>query len=101
MLTRILLSFSICLALLIVASSFPISSGANPTPPAPPQVFKAQTKHGRPAFVPGEILVRYRNESTAKSKSASLRVAAIDGSSVQLDLQRFEGSDLIEGRRLA
>jgi subtilisin family serine protease len=101
MLTRVLLSFSICLALLILASSFPISSGANPTPPAPAQVFKTQTKRGRPAFVPGEVLVRYRNESTARSKSASVRVAAIDGSLVQLDLQRFDGSDLIEGLRLA
>ncbi|HJP90528.1 MAG TPA: S8 family serine peptidase [Pyrinomonadaceae bacterium] len=101
MLTRILLSFLVCLALLIVALSFPVSSGANPTPPAPPQVFKTQTKRGRPAFVPGEVLVRYRNESTARSKSASVRIAAIDGSVVQLDLQRFDGSDLVEGLRLA
>src|ERR1041385_7009603 len=101
MLTRILLSFSVCLALLIVALSFPVSSGANPTPPAPPQVFKTQTKRGRPAFVPGEVLVRYRNESTARSKSASLHIAALDGSVVQLNLLRFDGSDLVEGLRLA
>ncbi len=97
--TRILLSFLVCLGLLVTASViFPVNSGA--TPPTPPQ-SKSHKKSGRPAFVPGEVLVRYRSESHARSKSASLRIAALDGTIVPMELQRFEGSDLVEGLRLA
>ena len=96
--TRILLSFSVCLALLIVAAvTFPVNSGATPQPA---QTFKTQTKRQRPAFVPGEVLVRYRSESHARSKGASIRIAALDGTLVQVDVQRLDGDDLVEGLRL-
>ena len=95
---RFILGFSVCLALLVVASvSFPVSSGAKPQP-APSTL---QTKRHRPAFVPGEVLVRYRSESHARSKGASMRIAALDGTVLPVNLERFEGSDLVEGLRLA
>src|SRR2546423_7717825 len=96
--TRILLSFAVCLALLIVASAvLPINSGATPQPA---QVFQTQTKRVRPAFVPGEVLVRYRSESQGRLKGASMRIAALDGTLIQMDVQRLDGSDLVEGLRL-
>jgi subtilisin family serine protease len=96
---RIILGFFVCLGLLVVASvRFPVSSGAKPQPA---QGSQARTKGRRPAFVPGEVLVRYHNESQARSKGASMRIAALDGTLVPIDLQRFEGSDLVEGLRLA
>ena len=96
---RITLAFSVCLGLLVLASvSFPVSSGANPQPA---QKSQSQPKRRGPAFVPGEVLVRYRSESHARSKGTSMRVAALDGSVVPMDLQRFGGSDLVEGLRLA
>jgi len=96
--TRILLSFSVCLALLIGASAiFTIRSGATPQPQ---QVVQTPTKRQRPAFVPGEVLVRYRSESLARSKGASMRIAALDGTLVHMDVQQLDGSDLVEGLRL-
>ena len=96
--TRILLSFLVCLVLLIVAAvTFPVNSGATPQPA---QTVKTQTKRQRPAFVPGEVLVRYRSESHARSKGASMRIAALDGTLVQVALQRLDGEDLVEGLRL-
>ncbi len=96
---RILLGFSVCLGLLVVASvTFPVSSGAKPQTP---QESRSETKVRRPAFVPGEVLVRYRSESHARSKSRSMRIAAVDGTLVPLDMERFDGSDLVPGLRLA
>src|SRR5215208_3150245 len=99
MFTRILLSFSVCLALLVVVSvTFPVNSGAKPQPT---QGSRSQTKRRKPAFVPGELLVRYRSESQAKTKRGTMRIAALDGTLVPVEVQRFEGSDLVEGLRLA
>ncbi|HET6855112.1 MAG TPA: S8 family serine peptidase [Pyrinomonadaceae bacterium] len=96
---RILLTFSVCLGLLVVGSvTFPVSSGAKPQPA---QQSRPQTKRKRADFVPGEVLVRYRSESHAKSKSASMRIAALDGTVLPVALERFGGSDLVEGLRLA
>jgi subtilisin family serine protease len=96
---RILLTFSVCLALLVVAAAtLPVNSGAKPQPA---QESQSQAKRRRPDFVPGEVLVRYSSESHARSKSASMRVSAFDGSLLPVQLERFEGSDLVEGLRLA
>ena len=96
---RILLGFSVCLGLLVVASvTFPVSSGAKPQTP---QQSRSVKKRGRPAFVPGEVLVRYRSESHARSKGAGMRIAAVDGTLLPVDVKRFGGSDLVAGLRLA
>ena len=96
---RILLSFAICLGLVVLALRFsPPSSGARvpPTQDVTARPFKGL----RRAFVPGEVLVRYRSESQAKTRTGSRRITAMNGESVPVDVQRFDGSDLIEGARL-
>src|SRR5215211_8574843 len=96
---RVLLSFSVCLGLLVLASvTFPVNSGAKPQTP---QESRSQTKRHGPDFVPGEVLVRYRSESHARGKGASMRIAALDGTVVPVDVERFGGSDLVQGLRLA
>jgi len=96
---RIILSFSVCIALIALASiSFPANSDAKFQSA---QESKPQTKRRRPAFVPGEILVRFRSESHAKSRGLTTRVAANDGTLVDVNVQRFGGSDLVEGLRRA
>jgi len=53
-------------------------------------------------FAPGEILVRFRSETAAKGQErlGSLR-AADDGRDIAVALERFGGSDLLDGLRLA
>jgi len=96
---RIILGSAVCLALLVVASvSFPIRSGAQRQAT---QTTTPRKRQRQQMFVPGEVLVRYRTESMAKSKGASMRIAAHDGRLFALDLKRTPGSDLLPGLRLA
>src|SRR5215211_2253588 len=97
---RILLTFSVCLGLLVAGSmTFPVNSVAKQQ--SPQQESRSQKKRRLPEFVPGEVLVRYRSESHASSKNASMRMAAVGGTLVPVDLKRFGGSDLVEGLWLA
>src|SRR5258705_1219265 len=96
---RILVTISICLALVSLGSIvFPAHSGAKvePTPQS-----KAQGKRKRPAFVLGEVLVRYRSESIAKNRTGSAQVMTREGFSLPIQVERFDGSELVEGLRLA
>ena len=98
---RILLSLSICLGLVVLATSFPTaSSGARALPP---QAAKSQPPYKglQRAYVPGEVLVRYRSESLAKGRSGSSRITALNGDSLAIEVQRFGGSDVLEGARIA
>jgi len=96
---RIILGSTVCLALLVVASvSFPIRSGAQRQTA---QTTTPQKRQRQQMYKPGEVLVRYRTESMAKSKGASMRIAAHDGRLFSLNLKRTPGSDLLPGLRLA
>jgi len=98
---RVLLSFSICLGLVFLAAvSFPTTSSGARTASSQTAQQQKPFKNLRRKFVPGEVLVRYRNESFAKSRSGASRITAFNGESVNIDVQRFGGSDLIEGIRL-
>ncbi|HKG58263.1 MAG TPA: S8 family serine peptidase [Pyrinomonadaceae bacterium] len=97
--TRILLVSILCLSLLVLASvSFPAPSGAHFQTTQDTTPRKRQREQ---MYVPGEILVRYRTEPMARSKGASMRIAAHDGRLFSVDLKRTPGSDLLPGLRLA
>ncbi len=49
-------------------------------------------------FVPGEVLVRFRGEATT---GKALALSARDGSEIPVEVERFAGSELVEGLRLA
>jgi subtilisin family serine protease len=99
---RILLVSAMCLALLIVASvSFPMRSGAQRQATQNAETTPPRKRQRQQMFVPGEVLVRYRTEPMAKSKGASMRIAARDGRLFSIDLKRTPGSDLLPGLRLA
>src|SRR5215213_2110906 len=98
---RITLVFAVCLALLVVGSaSFTVSSDAKRQAPQTTQTT-SQKRQRQQAFVPGEVLVRYRSEPLAKSKGGSMRIAAHDGTLVSAEMKRTHGSDLLPGLRLA
>ena len=97
---RLLFVFSICLALSVVgALRFPTtSSGARA--PLPQTVSKRPLKGFRRAFVPGEVLVRFRTEPLARTRTGSSRIVALSGESMPVEVERFGGSDLVSGARL-
>ncbi len=63
----------------------------------------ARTRDKRPEVVPGELLVRFRpGTAVAQSKTrTAINVRTRDRRNLNVDLERFGGSELIEGLRLA
>lgn len=59
-----------------------------------------QKKSTRPRFVPGEVLVRYRSESLAQSRTGRNVIAARTGEFLSVDVERRKGADLVPGLRL-
>ena len=96
---RMGLIFSLCLGILILALfAFPRGSGAKLQSAQEPQL---QGKRRRPAFVPGEVLVRYRSESLAKSRTGLTQVTTREGFALPIQVERFDGSALVDGLRRA
>ena len=93
---RILLSLVACVGLMaLVLFEFPARSHAVQT--QQPTQFKTL----RGAFVPGEILVRYRDEATARTKIGRVVVPAKDGEQLPADIENFDRTELVKGLRLA
>ncbi len=88
------LLFSLLLVvILFLVAALPPSSSAI-------QQSSQSQKRSRGEFVPGQALVRYRSERTAKRKTVQTLLAA-DGRQLAIQLERFEGSEIIPGLRLA
>ncbi len=51
--------------------------------------------------MPGEVIVRYRSESLARSRTGRNVVATREGEVIAVDVERRKGADLVEGLRLA
>jgi subtilisin family serine protease len=61
----------------------------------------SNAKRRRPEFVPGEILVRYRSEVVAKRQQRASSALKVEGRTIPFQVERFEGSDLVTGLRMA
>jgi serine protease len=96
--TPLVLLFSLLFVftLFLVAALPPASSA---TPQGTAQPGRSQ-KRLRSEFVPGQALVRYRSEHTANQKTLQTLVSA-DGRQLSIQLERFEGADIVPGLRLA
>jgi subtilisin family serine protease len=95
--TRLILLFSILLVLTVVlVAVLPPTSSATQG--------NAQSDRGqkpvRPKFVPGQVLVRYRSERLAKQKTTE-KLLSSDGRQLSLQLERFDGADIVPGLRIA
>ena len=91
------LVFSLFLILtLFLAAALPPTSSATQE--------KAQSERGqklsRAKFVPGQALVRYRSERLAKQKTIEKLVSS-DGRELSIQIERFDGADIVPGLRLA
>src|SRR5688572_31043937 len=74
---RIAITFVVCLGLLAFALlELPSGSRAFQTPPARSAALRKQK---RQRFRPGEVLVRYRNESMAQARTGRTIVTAPNG----------------------
>src|SRR5436190_24273676 len=86
--SRIVLSVSILAGLILLALiTFPPGSRARR---ALPQESTAGRKRTRPAFVPAEVLVRYRSESLAQKGSRTAAVQTTEGNLLPIQIERFE-----------
>jgi subtilisin family serine protease len=83
----------------LVSLTIVIAGLVSPVSTATPQDPAASGKPSQPPYVPGEVLVRYRDEAKASSKVQQSITA--EGRSVLVRLERFSGSDLIPGLRIA
>lgn len=74
----------------------------SPSSSATPQTSKAQAseKKLQPSFIPGQILVRYRNERTAKQQTRQMTLSA-SGRELAINVERLEAADIVDGLRLA
>src|ERR1041385_4309751 len=98
---RTALLFAVCLGLLVLASvSFTVKSDAKRALAAQ-QTARSQKKQRVQSYVPGQVLVRYRSEPMARSKGTSMRIAALDGTLLPVDMERPRAADLLPGLRLA
>jgi subtilisin family serine protease len=88
----LLFSVLLVVTLFLVAALPPSSSAIQQSNPS--------KKRSRGDFVPGRALVRYRSERTAKAKSLQTLLAS-DGRQLSIQLERFDGADLVSGLRLA
>jgi len=92
------LIFLACLCLIALAV-IGVPSGSHAQ--LPTSHASASEKRKRQRFRPGEVLVRYRSESMAQSRTGPVVVAAPEGELVQARVERFSGSDIVQGLRLA
>ena len=92
---RLAVTFCLCLALIVLAlSQFPSKSNARY------RANQNQGKRERPRFVPGEVLVRYRTELIARTRTGRNILNARSGELVPAEIERRQGADLVPGLRL-
>jgi subtilisin family serine protease len=92
--TYLTLAFTFLLVLtFLFAVALPPSSKATPE-------GSNVKKSLSPEFVPGQALVRYRSERIAKQQTLQT-LAGADGRQLDIQLERFEGADIVPGLRLA
>jgi len=95
----IALTFSFFLTLILFAVvALPPSSRATR---GTSRVSGITGKRTRPVFVPGDVLLRYKSESVAKRQSRTTTLQGSDGQTMVMQVDRFEGSDIVPGLRIA
>jgi subtilisin family serine protease len=92
------------LALIVVAFVAwppPSNAGRNGRNLKPVTLQGGGGKRSKPAFVPGQVLVRYKNEAVAKRQQTAQQALSIAERAIPIEIERFEGSDIVDGLRLA
>src|SRR4029453_6760398 len=96
---RLAVVLAICAAISVAALlMFPSSSRAKLQVTQQPATRKKQRVQ---RFVPGQVLVRYRNEAFAKSKASTSSVVTSGGGALQMRIEEFGVSGPLPGLRIA
>src|ERR1700694_3976868 len=61
----------------------------------------ANGKRLKSEFVPGHVLVRYKDEVTAKRQQKTMIALSVTDRSIPIQIERFDPSDMVAGLRLA
>jgi hypothetical protein len=61
------------------------------------QQTTASKKLRRPAYVPGDVIVRYKSESMAAHRTGTQRLTAKTGQLLSMKVENFDGSELLQG----
>lgn len=85
-----------CLAVIAIVASPPKSRARLVS--TKPDTLNRKAKH---PFVPGDVLVRFRNERVAKQRAGTATLRSAAGRDIEARIERFDGSNLVEGLRLA
>jgi len=89
----------VLVGLLITIFAWPPSSRATRVPP---QNSKSANGKGQgPAFAPGHVLVRFKDEATAKRQQQTMTFLSLKERSIAVQLERFDSAGMIDGLRLA
>lgn len=75
--------------------------GSRATKGLPQTSRSASGKRLRPEFVPGHVLVRYKDEATAERVEKTMTALSVKGSSIPIQIERFDAADMVAGLRLA
>jgi subtilisin family serine protease len=95
--TRLALAFSFLIGLtLFIVTALPPTSRATQDA----NLSDVKQKQPRPEFVPGEALVRYRSERIADRQPPTATLST-KGRQVGVKLERFDGSNIVPGLRIA
>ena len=62
--------------------------------------FPKSAEQSKELFVPGELLVRFTNESAAVSKENTISSLQTDKGQIQFEVENFEGAQMLSGLRL-
>jgi len=107
---RIYPSILFLFALLLIGAA--LISAPSPTSATRPPASQESQKRHRPEFVPGEALVRFKQNRAMEgvrqlalpdpgATGKGLAASAAAGSEVLVNIERFPGSDIVDGLRLA
>jgi subtilisin family serine protease len=98
---RIVLTLLACLGLIAFAllDIVELPSGADVFPTSHAQT-STRNNSKRARFRAGEVLVRYRSEAIARTRTGRNVVAAANGDLFAADVEPFAGAELVEGLRL-
>jgi len=64
------------------------------------QQTTASKKPRRPAYVPGDVIVRYKSESMAAHRTGVQKLTAKSGQLLSMKVENFDGSELLPGLRV-
>ncbi|MCU1264959.1 MAG: hypothetical protein JWM21_1277 [Acidobacteria bacterium] len=97
--TLVVLSVVVLLGLIII--SIAVSPPATRARTLLNPIAGSANKQQIPAYVPGQILVRYQSDAAAKRQQTVTTTLSTEGRTIPVQVKRFGGSDLIPGLRLA